>query len=113
MSDGIKITRHRLLNGSVCCIQHTKNGVPHRIDGPSEIRYRRDGTLDTETYHREGHLHRLDGPAWIWYNDIDESIRTVRFWLEGEELCFWDFYDKVSEENQKALLKNWLPYNHV
>jgi hypothetical protein len=65
-----------------------------------------------QSYFRNGKKHKEDGPAEIGWCEAG-SVEYIVFWSEDGEVDFWDFYDKVSEENQKALLKNWLPYNHV
>lgn len=84
----------------------------HREDGPADIRYREDGSVEEETYLKHGLIHREDGPAWITYN-ADGSIKVLRYLLEDEDIGFWDYYAKVSSEVQKTILRVWLPYCHV
>jgi antitoxin component YwqK of YwqJK toxin-antitoxin module len=88
-----------------------KKGEKHRLDGPAWILYKDGGSVSRETYFREGMCHREDGPARIFYNK--DSPFYVEFWLDDKEMDFWEFYDKVSEESQKVLLKNWLPCSRV
>jgi hypothetical protein len=112
MSDAPKMNVRFWDTGGVYCETYTANGVPHRIDGPAELHYYKDGVIESKRWYKEGSIHREDGPARIWYYR-DGSIRMVDFWLGDRYLKFWDFYDRVSEADQKILLKNWIHHCHV
>jgi antitoxin component YwqK of YwqJK toxin-antitoxin module len=47
-----------------------QNNKPHRIDGPSNIIRRKDGTIKGACYHINGLRHRVDGPALYTYDDF-------------------------------------------
>jgi hypothetical protein len=87
--------------------------VQHREDGPSYTEYYRgsDGAKRVDVWRKEGKKHREDGPAEIWYRREDGSAKDKTYWIRGKEMGFWEFYGKVSEENQKVLLKNWLHHH--
>ena len=53
-------------------IHYYVDGVFHRLDGPSIVRY--DGTKE---WSKDGFLHRLDGPA------IEYSNGNKEFWIDG------------------------------
>jgi hypothetical protein len=112
MSEEIEVLHKYGKDGSVYMTQHLKNGVLHNCNGPAEIGYRRDGSVDTHSYYKEGKWHREDGPAWIWYSK-DGSIDVIDFSLENENLGFWEFYERVSEANQKILLRDWIHLLHL
>jgi hypothetical protein len=69
--------------------------------------YVKEFVFDTEYY--SVCLHRDDGPAHLIYDK--GTILECHFYLKGDLLPFWDFYGKVSEVSQKALLKNWIHYS--
>jgi antitoxin component YwqK of YwqJK toxin-antitoxin module len=107
----IKVETYYRKDGSVYRTHHTKNGLLHREDGPAYIEYHENGKVYGETYYKDGVYGREDGPAWILYDEDGSTLMMISFALKKEELLpFWDFYDRSSEENQKTLLRVWLPY---
>jgi hypothetical protein len=96
-------------DGTLAFRIYRENGLPHREDGPAWVEFFPDEKKNCELYYRRGFVHREDGPASIEYNNKGE-VEFVDFYLAGVRIDFWDFYDKVPEENQKNLLKDWLPY---
>lgn len=65
--------------------------------------------MQSETWYNYGKRHREDGPAKIWYEG-DGSVEKVEFRLRRVEMGFWEFFDKISPDTQKILLKVGLPY---
>jgi antitoxin component YwqK of YwqJK toxin-antitoxin module len=106
----IEIEKAYHSNGGVSLERYfNEDGLYHRLDGPAFIEYYEDGGVHTESWSRNDKGHREDGPAWISYEE-DGSIDRIMFYLKDREIGFWDFYDKVSSEIQKTLLRDWLPY---
>ena len=99
-------------NGIKCSEKYFTHGRQHREDGPSWVEWYPTGQKKYESFWVDGQIHRDDGPADVWYRQ-DGSVYHSEFYLDGCFLGFWDFYDKVSSEVQKTLLKQWLPYSHV
>jgi hypothetical protein len=109
MSDTSNVERSFWRTGGIQNEEHLFEGDLHRIDGPADIYYSEDGSLEEAWYYRHGYVHREDGPAEIYYN-AEGLITSVDFWIEGEQLSFWDFYDQSSTDVQKVLLRDWLCY---
>jgi antitoxin component YwqK of YwqJK toxin-antitoxin module len=101
----------RYQSGSVEYEMWCKEGECHRDDGPAWIAYWVDGSVKSEIWYKNGDRHREDGPSLIWYKDKGNAD-DIQYWLENKRLDFWDFYDQSSEENQKIILRVWLPYCH-
>ena len=43
------------------------NDIKHREDGPAEIWYDKDGSIEKISYYKNGKFHRKNGPASIYY----------------------------------------------
>jgi antitoxin component YwqK of YwqJK toxin-antitoxin module len=100
-------------NGNIEFETWYRGGNHHRLDGPALMEYYEDGSLKEESWYKHDKPHREDGPSWVQYNRNDTGNKIKRamwFRLEGVLLGFWDFYDQSSPENQKTLLRVWLPY---
>jgi antitoxin component YwqK of YwqJK toxin-antitoxin module len=123
------------VNGNVQCAAWYKEGIRHRIDGPAFLDYHDDGSLREESwcrgdefhredgpsrvvylkngsktyeaYHKNGKRHREDGPAEIWYQP-DTTVHSIRFWLEMRQIGFWEFFERVTPENRRVLLRDWI-----
>jgi antitoxin component YwqK of YwqJK toxin-antitoxin module len=74
-----------LTDGSVESESFYKEGELHREgDQPARIWYRADGSVSIESFYKEGELHREgDQPAWISYR-YDGSVSIEWFYKEGQ-----------------------------
>ncbi len=63
-----------------------KEGLRHREgDRPAAVRYRADGSVEWESFWKEGQHHREgDRPAAVWYR-ADGSVEWESFWKEGQQ----------------------------
>jgi hypothetical protein len=100
-------------NGNIAFEEYHINNKRHGIDGPSFVQYRLDGSRKFESWYKDGKPHREDGPSWIRYLRENKPPEVTCFHLEGEPLGFWEVFNKVSEENQKVLLKDWSHLLHL
>lgn len=66
-------------NGDLRAIEHTKNGVYHRLRGPAMVRYYENGKKEEEEWWCNGVHHRNDGPS-------------TRYWCHNGDLGFMAFY---------------------
>ena len=55
------------------------NITVHRTDGPAEIYYYEDGSIEREYYYINDKLHRLDGPAFTGYNENGNIYAQVYY----------------------------------
>lgn len=76
------------------------DGNLHREDGPCWIICEPNGLVLFEEFYIGGIRHNINGPATIFYNE-DGSIRKEIFLISGIHHTFWDFWDKLSEEERK------------
>jgi hypothetical protein len=65
-----------------------------------------DGSLYKEWTNKAGHLHRQDGPAQISYYP-DCSIEWESFYIDGkffgyDKKGFWAFWDQLTEVERQA-----------
>lgn len=61
---------------------YNKKGEPHRLDGPAERSYTKQGTLCVENYYKNGVCYRKNGPASIYY-DLDENVELKIYYKDG------------------------------
>lgn len=54
-------------NGKLCMISYWRDGIDHKLDGPSLIKYYENGQVEYMRYHLFGMRHRLDGPGETGY----------------------------------------------
>jgi antitoxin component YwqK of YwqJK toxin-antitoxin module len=52
----------------------------------------------------------IDAAILVKFYETRDAASQVKFFLGKRQISFWDFYDRVSEANQKILLRVWLPY---
>lgn len=76
------------------------DGNLHREDGPCWIICEPNGLVFYEEFYIGGIRHNINGPAAIFYND-DGSISIETFFILGIQHSFWDFWDKLIEEERK------------
>jgi hypothetical protein len=94
------------INGLLHKEWRNEAGSLHREDGPAQINYYRDGSIEWEEFHIAGKIHRKSGPAQICYHP-DGSIDWVFFYVSGEYLGrnkrgFWALWDRLDEEGRQA-----------
>lgn len=63
---------------------YNKKGEPHRLDGPAERSYTRQGTLCVENYYKDGVFYRENGPASIYY-DLDGNVELKIYYKNGKK----------------------------
>lgn len=68
--------------------------ILHRIDRPSKISYREDGSIARESWYVKGLRHREDGPARVSYHE-DGSVDKVEFWYKNRKIGFLGFLRSV------------------
>lgn len=61
---------------------YNEKGEPHRLDGPAERSYTKQGTLCVENYYKNGVCYRKDGPASIYY-DLDGNVELKIYYKDG------------------------------
>lgn len=81
----VRIRRDRL-SGIAVYEEWTKDGVPHRLDGPAQIsRDRNTGNVVRECWLRNGQIHRDDGPSVILRNATTGHIYSSEWFRRGEK----------------------------
>jgi len=63
-------------DGSVNIEVWYKNGLIHRDDGPAQIEYTK-GRKTREVWYKNGKIHRQDQPADLWYDNDGNKTREV------------------------------------
>ena len=73
-------------DGSVEYESFYKEGKRHREgDRPAVVYYRADGSVDRESFYKQGKRHREgDRPAVVYYRS-DGSVKYESFYKEGQE----------------------------
>jgi len=69
-------------DGSIQSEEYVINNELHRDNGPAYIQYSKNGSICYEAYYTNGEAHRLDGPAEIWYNK-NKTIQSKEWWING------------------------------
>ncbi len=54
----------------------------HWAEGPAFIRYRKDGTVLSETYYLHGQVHRAEGPSLVYYRK-EGQVSDEYYYLHG------------------------------
>lgn len=71
-------------NGSISHQIYCINGRKHRDGKPAAIYYDKNGNIRSEEYYMHGKLHRIDGPAKIRYSETG-TIRKKEYYLGGQK----------------------------
>ena len=97
---------YRISNGSSYKEWRNELSLFHREDGPAQICYNPDGSIEWEEFYIDGDLHRESGPALIYYN-LHGSIEIESFYVAGEllgddEEGFWALWERLTEGGRQA-----------
>ena len=85
----------------------------HKLYGPAQIYYDKNGLVSRENYYLNGNLHREDGPAIIQYNENGDA-KYEHFCLNDRVLIFKSWIekvkDKISQEKYVELIEQYGRY---
>jgi hypothetical protein len=78
------------------------SGLSHHDDGPADIWYYPDGSMCYEEFRINGVHHNRDGAAVIAYK-CDGSISWESYCISGVYYTFWNFWDKLNEDERRSI----------
>lgn len=74
-----------------------KKGKLHRLNGPAEYSYNRNGKICAENYYKNGVFYRKNGPATIYY-DFYGNVESKIYYKNGEKSRQVNYYSgRVNE----------------
>lgn len=96
--------------GKISYMAWNWEGEEHRVGGkPTEIHFSEGLPWIINYSQGDGLFHREDGPATTQYFK-NGSIESLDFYLEGEMISPWEFYDAQDSSTKEKFLREWLPH---